>query len=134
LGVREAVGLVKKGVEIDGSVYPIFDTGFNRLVDDDGALSKLSDFRAVGALPVSAVEDNFPGMSGFEPMENSRAVVASYDAGRRISTVDEWFEYAPPVGQEKHWVDGRSAKEVAKAWCGSHGTRVPPKPGTSGQQ
>lgn len=34
-----------------------------------------------------------------------------------ITNVAEWFENAPPKGKEKQWKDGRSAKEVAKAWC-----------------
>ncbi len=35
-----------------------------------------------------------------------------------ISTVDDWFRLAPPAGGARHWVDGKSAKELAKAWCG----------------
>jgi hypothetical protein len=35
-----------------------------------------------------------------------------------IYTVDDWFHLAPPAGGARRWVDGRSAKELAKAWCG----------------
>ena len=37
--------------------------------------------------------------------------------GNAITSVDEWFQYAPPMGRVLHWRDGRSAKELAKAWC-----------------
>ena len=35
---------------------------------------------------------------------------------QRLSTLDEWFCYAPPKGKIKHWKDGRSAKENARLW------------------
>lgn len=36
--------------------------------------------------------------------------------GHAITSVDTWFAYAPPKDGEVQWVDGRSAKELAKAW------------------
>ncbi len=33
-----------------------------------------------------------------------------------ISTLEQWFELAGPKGREAQWVDGRSAKECARAW------------------
>lgn len=33
-----------------------------------------------------------------------------------IQTIHEWFYNCPPKGKEKHWKDGRSAKETAKHW------------------
>lgn len=33
-----------------------------------------------------------------------------------INALEDWFRLAPPQGGKKHWVDGRSAKETAKAW------------------
>jgi hypothetical protein len=36
--------------------------------------------------------------------------------GHAITSVDTWFAYAPPKDGEIQWVDGRSAKELAKAW------------------
>ena len=43
-----------------------------------------------------------------------------------IYTVDDWFRLAPPAGGAKHWVDSRSAKELAKAWCNrASGPAVP---------
>jgi hypothetical protein len=37
---------------------------------------------------------------------------------RTIETLEEWFLHAPPEKGEKQWVDGRSAKEMARAWLG----------------
>ena len=43
-----------------------------------------------------------------------------------IYTVDDWFRLAAPAGGAIQWVDGRSAKELAKAWCGrASGPAVP---------
>ena len=36
--------------------------------------------------------------------------------GRRLSTLDAWFDRAGPKGGDLHWKDGRSAKESAKSW------------------
>jgi len=33
-----------------------------------------------------------------------------------IGSLNEWFLKCPPEGKEKHWKDGRSAKETAKHW------------------
>ena len=30
-----------------------------------------------------------------------------------ITTVEEWYQFAPPKAKEKHWKDGRSAKSLA---------------------
>jgi hypothetical protein len=46
--------------------------------------------------------------------------------GYAITSVETWFQYAPPKDGEKQWVDGRSAKELAKAWFPVSGqARVP---------
>jgi len=37
-------------------------------------------------------------------------------AGDEIHSVGDWFRYAPPKRAAFHWKDGRSAKELAKAW------------------
>ena len=34
----------------------------------------------------------------------------------KIETIHEWFYKCPPKGKDKHWKDGRSAKETAKHW------------------
>ena len=48
--------------------------------------------------------------------------------GKVIESVDDWFEVAPPKKGLKHWVDGRSAKELAKAWFPSSGSpQLPPE-------
>ena len=36
--------------------------------------------------------------------------------GDPISTLNQWFRFAPPKKREKHWKDGRSAKELARSW------------------
>lgn len=43
-----------------------------------------------------------------------------------IRSVDDWFRLAPPKGREKQWVDGRSAKELARAWFPQAGEPVTP--------
>ncbi len=45
--------------------------------------------------------------------------------GIPISSVDGWYAGAPPKGGAMHWVTGRSARELAVAWCGSEGACVP---------
>ncbi|WP_445955455.1 DUF6946 family protein [Yeosuana sp.] len=38
------------------------------------------------------------------------------DASDKIDSLYEWFYKCPPQGKQKHWKDGRSAKETAKHW------------------
>lgn len=45
--------------------------------------------------------------------------------GNPILSVDGWYVGAPPKGGAAHWVTGRSARELAVAWCGSEGPCVP---------
>ncbi|MDQ0191887.1 DUF6946 family protein [Paenibacillus wynnii] len=45
--------------------------------------------------------------------------------GLGISSIEEWLLYAPPAKGDRHWVDGRSAKELAKAWFYSGEPRMP---------
>lgn len=44
--------------------------------------------------------------------------------GTRITCLDDWRRLAPPKG-EHQWVEGRSAFELAHAWCGTGGPIVP---------
>jgi hypothetical protein len=44
--------------------------------------------------------------------------------GQSILTVDDWKRLAPPKSKG-HWVEGRSALELAKAWCGSGSPAMP---------
>lgn len=37
--------------------------------------------------------------------------------GNQITSLQAWFEHAPPRGGESQWRDGFSAKELARAWC-----------------
>ncbi|MCA2991695.1 hypothetical protein [Gemmatimonas sp.] len=43
-----------------------------------------------------------------------------------IVTLEQWFELAGPKGKDVQWVDGRSAKECARAWLEELDT-VPPE-------
>lgn len=45
--------------------------------------------------------------------------------GHLIRTVSEWFEHAPPKGGADQWRDGRSAKELARAWVEGESVRIP---------
>lgn len=36
----------------------------------------------------------------------------------QISSLEDWRVIGHPAGKDKHWVDGRSAKEEARAWIG----------------
>jgi hypothetical protein len=44
--------------------------------------------------------------------------------GKNIICVDDWKRFAPPKSH-KHWKKGRSAYELAKAWCGEEGPAMP---------
>jgi uncharacterized protein DUF6946 len=46
--------------------------------------------------------------------------------GIPIASVEDWFRHAPPRGGSLQWRDGRSAKELAKAWCAGGGAPAPP--------
>lgn len=45
-------------------------------------------------------------------------------SGHILSSLGEWERYAPPKSPS-HWVDGRSAKELARAWLAGNGTSMP---------
>lgn len=38
--------------------------------------------------------------------------------GHFIRNLDDWLRHGGPARKEEQWVDGRSAKELAKAWIG----------------
>lgn len=44
-----------------------------------------------------------------------------------IQSVDDWFKFAPPKKGALQWKDGRSAKELAKAWCAKANCPSPPE-------
>jgi hypothetical protein len=46
------------------------------------------------------------------------APVLMNGSGQRIRSLAHWFRLAPPVGRERQWVKGLSAREVARAWSG----------------
>ena len=45
--------------------------------------------------------------------------------GKTIRSVDDWEAYAPPASKKLHWVDGRSAKELAKLWIKNGSDQLP---------
>lgn len=45
--------------------------------------------------------------------------------GHEINTVDEWLRFAPPQKGLSQWKNGRSAKELAKAFVGNGAPLVP---------
>lgn len=44
----------------------------------------------------------------------------------KIESVEEWFRFSPPKKGINQWKDGRSAKELAKAWCDRKDSPSPP--------
>lgn len=56
---------------------------------------------------MAALGSEAPPMDGFTIIGPDGAV---------IDSVDAWFRSAPPKKGAAHWVEGRSAKELAKAW------------------
>jgi hypothetical protein len=44
-----------------------------------------------------------------------------------IQNIDDWFKFAPPKKGALQWKDGRSAKELAKAWCAKANGPTPPE-------
>jgi len=49
------------------------------------------------------------------PQESASLILRNED-GRPIRSIEDWLELAPPKKGIAHWQDGRSAKELAKAW------------------
>jgi hypothetical protein len=46
--------------------------------------------------------------------------------GKVITCITDWEEFAPPKSKDQ-WVEGRSAYELACAWCGSGDVAMPPE-------
>lgn len=46
-------------------------------------------------------------------------------SGTEIRSLDEWHAAMPPRLRERQWKDGRSAKELARAWAGTGHVQVP---------
>ena len=44
-----------------------------------------------------------------------------------IQSMDDWLKFAPPKMGELQWKDGRSAKELARAWCTKANCPSPPE-------
>ena len=49
----------------------------------------------------------------------------SDSSGHQIGSVDDWLRFAPPKRGDLHWKDGRSAKELAKAFFVGDAPTVP---------
>lgn len=54
-----------------------------------------------------------------------RVPVRATGPGASINSMWSWFASAPPKGGERQWKDGRSAKELARAWARSGRLCVP---------
>jgi hypothetical protein len=52
------------------------------------------------------------------------AHVSIAKAGQPITSLADWLQLAPPRSHDQ-WVDGRSAKEVARAWLEENGVKLP---------
>lgn len=52
-------------------------------------------------------------------------MIITNQARQTIHSLNEWLQYAPPAKGENHWKDGRSAKELAKAWMTNNGPKMP---------
>jgi hypothetical protein len=48
-------------------------------------------------------------------------------SGRTINSIKEWQMYSPPASKDLHWVDARSAKELAKVWFNDIGVPQVPE-------
>ena len=54
-------------------------------------------------------------MDGGDPLADGVRLTGAGDT--RITSVETWRAHAAPKGGDVQWVEGRSAKELAKAWC-----------------
>jgi hypothetical protein len=45
--------------------------------------------------------------------------------GKDIASINDWFSFSPPAKGEIQWKDGRSAKELAKAWFRTGKAQIP---------
>lgn len=63
--------------------------------------------------------------SAIDPDVVSPEVILVGRDNQQILTMDDWLAHAPPVGGDKQWVDGYSAKEQAKAWLRDGPPAVP---------
>ncbi len=50
--------------------------------------------------------------------------IKSFD-GKNIASVSDWFSFSPPAKGGIQWKDGRSAKELAKAWFRTGKAQIP---------
>lgn len=48
-------------------------------------------------------------------------ICKGFDKRQTITSVDEWKRICPPAKGDKHWKEGRSAKELAKDWTSNKG-------------
>jgi hypothetical protein len=52
-------------------------------------------------------------------------LIIQSQSGISIRTLQDWHVHAPPKDPVLHWKDGRSAKELARAWCGGGSPAMP---------
>lgn len=52
-------------------------------------------------------------------------LIITNQSGHHIYNLDDWLAYSPPAKGELQWKDGRSAKELAKAWLCTGEPKMP---------
>lgn len=81
-----------------------------------------------GGPPVSTVASdcptNQPGLIFRSDLQPAISAMPISKNGRPITTLEEWQQLAPPKSAH-HWVGGRSAKEVARAWLSAPSLAYP---------
>ncbi len=78
-----------------------------------GGLSAL--YRAMRRYLGDPIDSSGAEAGRFERADGSVGAFAPVPPYREIVSLEEWRQHAPPFSGDRHWVDGRSAKETAKA-------------------
>jgi len=48
-------------------------------------------------------------------------ICKDFDMNKPITSLNDWYNYCPPVKGKVHWKNGRSAMELAKDWINNNG-------------
>ena len=91
-----------------------FDAPTHRTDDEDFWREKIEELnlRYLGDKIESKQTEHVPT----DTQDRSTEFSIKNKNGKYIRSVKSWFRFAPPKRKEFHWKDGRSAKELAKAW------------------
>jgi hypothetical protein len=90
-------------------------------------LARAAQRLAAAADGAASLRDPFTGRRSGEPERPDAAtlVVAHRDREQRIFGLQQWRRLARPARGDAHWKDGRSAKELARAWFADVEAAVP---------